>query len=101
MNKQSLSALVVLNVVLLVALLVVTLSPPPAQAQLGGRGDYVMIAGQVVGLQDRALIYLLELKTLRLAAVTFDTRNNRLDIIAGKELAPDMQDAAGGARLQR
>lgn len=90
MNKQSLGALVVLNLLLLVALTVVTLSPEPANAQARGRGEYLMIAGEVAGRQDIKVIYILEMKELKLAAVTFSSRNDKLELIDGKALIQDM-----------
>ena len=55
MNPRSLGALIVLNVALLLALVVVTFSPAPAQAQFGGRADYVMISGFSAGRENQAL----------------------------------------------
>ena len=48
MNKQSLGALVALNIVLLVALVMVSVAPEPAYGQLR-RAEYIMVSGNVTG----------------------------------------------------
>lgn len=96
MNKNSLGALVLLNLVLLAALLVVTFTPPQtAEAQVRGRGDYLMIAGSVTGRNDLKVVYIMEIKSLKLAAITVNTQNNKIDEVAGRQLAPDMEAVPG------
>lgn len=76
MNRRSLAGLVVLNVALVVVLGILCLTPSPAQAQLGdGRGDYLMVAGQIQGRTTQA-VYILDISSGRMIAVTFD-RNRR------------------------
>lgn len=92
MKKNSLGGFIALNVTLLVTLLVVMVLPGgPAQAQRGrGRGDYVMVSGRVTGRSNQAGIYILELKSSRMAAVLFDSRSKRLQTIAGRNLTNDL-----------
>ena len=99
MNKQSLGALVVLNVVLLAALAVVSVLPGEAQAQARrGRGEYVMIAGQAFGAQDRSIIYILEMKGFKMAAVLFDGRKKQLAGIDRRDMLPDLEGRGPVAR---
>ncbi len=92
MKRNSLGAFIALNVALLVALLVVLVLPGrTAQAQRGrGRGDYTMISGRVTGRENQAGIYLVELKSARMVALLFDSRTKRLEKIAGRRLADDL-----------
>lgn len=92
MNKRSLGILVVLNALLLIGLAVVSLTSQPAAAQFGMRGDYTMIAGQVVGRDDQAAVYILELKSQKMVALMFDSRNKKLQTIAGRVVGNDMRE---------
>lgn len=101
MNRKALPVLVALNVVLLVSLLVVTLTPAPAHAQFG-RARYVMISGQAQGQNQRNAVYIIEVNQAKMVAMMFNGGNNRLDIIAGRPLANDMKAAVGrGGRPAR
>ncbi len=92
MNRKSLGALVALNVVLLMALIVVSLTPSRSYAQLGGAaGQYVMIAGQAVGQNNMNAIYITELSSARMVVVMFNGGNEKLDVIAGRELKADVK----------
>jgi hypothetical protein len=95
MKKQSLGALIALNGVLLLALLLVLVLPgPAADAQRRtnrGRGDYVMVAGEVTGRTDQSGIYILEMKSYRMAVVMYDSRTNRLQTMAGRNLGSDLE----------
>ncbi len=89
MNKQSLGALIVLNVVLLAALVVAMLTPPRAQALgLGGR-QYTMVAGAVTGRKDVSAIYIIDLSTSRLIALTFNTADGSITSAGGRDLVAD------------
>jgi hypothetical protein len=103
MKRNSLGALVALNGILLLALLLaVTLPGPSAEAQRvrRGRGEYVMVAGKATGREDQQAVYILELKSYRMAAVMFDSRNNRFDVLAGRNISNDLEsrDNRGGRR---
>ncbi|MDH3583334.1 MAG: hypothetical protein OER86_03885 [Phycisphaerae bacterium] len=71
MNRNSLRGLLVLNVVLLVALAVVSIAPPPALAQNRRAGDYIMVAGQAQGTVAN-VIYITDLNNQAMLAVTYD-----------------------------
>lgn len=90
MNRKSVSALVVLNAVLLVALFVIGLSPAPATAQgLGGGPEFLMIAGKSQIRDNVSTIYLMELRSAQMLAVQFDTRNDSLEVVGARNLGPD------------
>lgn len=94
MNKRSLGALVALNVCLLVALVMVSLTPEKAEAQIGG-SSYIMIAGQVVGRQNENAVYIIETSTARMVSILFNGGNKKLEVIAGRELRDDFRGTTG------
>lgn len=92
MNRQSLKALVALNIVLLAALVVVSLVPQQSHAQLGGgAANYVMVAGEITGKPNQNCIYITELNSARMVAVMFLGGNNKLEIVAGRKLKSDVE----------
>ena len=95
MNRRSLAGLMVLNAALLLVLGVLCLTPEPAQAQgLGaGRGDYFMIAGLVTG-QTTGAIYVLDITSARMVAVTYDQNQRRLVTLGARDINQDL----GGGR---
>jgi hypothetical protein len=98
MNRQTLAALVVLNVVLLVALVVMSIAPPPVQAQGFARAQYVMVAGRVTGREQQDAVFVIELNTGRLAALFFNASNNNLEILGGREMLTDLNASVGRQR---
>ncbi len=96
MNAKTLRWLVVLNVVLVVGLVLLGYTPHPVSAQLGGRGEYVILSGDATGLRkERDVIYIVDVRQQRLAALTFDTRNGKLEQIDARDISKDLR---GGAR---
>lgn len=95
MNKRSLAGLILINAVLLASLVVTAFSPAPAQAQFGAGGQYLMIAGDVVGRDAQAAVYIIELQTGRVAAVLFNGSNNTLEFIAGRNVSEDATRPTG------
>jgi hypothetical protein len=81
MNKQTLGALVALNLALLAALLVVGTPTQQANAQVFVRPQYAMIAGAVPGRIERA-IYVVDLNHARVAAVIFRSSDNTFETVA-------------------
>jgi len=98
MNKRSLGALVVLNLVLVIALAVVSLSPQPAEAQFGGGSNYIMIAGEITGRTNQNAVYIVETQSARMISVLFNSSNKTFQVIAGCDLAADARAAGGGPR---
>lgn len=94
MTKRTLSMLVLINAVLLAAVSA-ALWPQPAQAQLGIGGQYQMIAGEVTGRNDQAAIWIIDRRTQRIAALLFNGANQKLDVIAGREITNDVTGGAG------
>lgn len=92
MNRKSLGALVALNAVLLMALIIVSLTPARTHAQLGGAGgQYVMLAGEAVGQRNMNAIYITELTSARMVVVMFNGGNEKLEVIAGRDLKTDVK----------
>ena len=50
-----------------------------------------MVSGRVTGRESQAGVYIMELKSFRMAAVLFDTRSKRLHKIAGREMGEDLR----------
>lgn len=99
MNRNSLGALVALNVVLLMALIIVSLTPATTHAQLGGAGgQYVMLAGEVTGQKNMNAIYITELSSAKMIVVMFNGGNEKLDVIAGRDLKQDVMAKPGKGR---
>jgi hypothetical protein len=90
MNRKSLPALVALNVVLLIAVVLITLTPQPVQAQFG-RSSFLMISGEVVGQRQRNVVYIIDTSTAKMITVMFNSANDKLEIIAGRDLAQDFK----------
>jgi hypothetical protein len=84
------SALVVLlvciNLALLAALVVVNVSPANAQTERGAN-DYIMVTGKVEAGFDA--VYVIDLKTRRLAAWRFDRTKKTLVAYKGRVLETD------------
>lgn len=92
MNRQTLGALVALNLVLVLALAVVGMTPQPAAAQNFVRPQYMMISGDVPGRVE-ATIYVVELSTSRVAAIIFRSADNRFEVLANPQpMMPDIEN---------
>lgn len=96
MNRQSLGALVALNVVLLIALVLAALAPVrPAQAQFNQQG-YIMLAGEAKSVPlGRKVIYITEISSARMVACVYDSQKEEFDWLAGRELTQDLKAVAG------
>ena len=90
MNRRSLAGLILINAVLLASLVVAAFSPEPASAQFGGAGgQYLMIAGNVTGRDSQAAVYVIDMRSGRVAAILFNGSNNSLEFIAGRNVSED------------
>lgn len=91
MNRQSLGALIALNVTLLVSLVIVTLTPQKADAQPAfGRSQYVMVTGETTARPNEAAVYIFDLASAQVAAVFFSTANNRFEVVGTYDMAGDL-----------
>ncbi len=90
-TKKSLTALIVLNVALILGIAIVTLSPnpQPALAQLGGGSTYTMLAGEATGVTQEQVVYIVDTRSYRVAAITFNSGTTQFRDIAGRELLAD------------
>jgi hypothetical protein len=92
MNKRSLGALIALNIALLAALAVVSLSNR-AQAQGGIRtepGEYQMIAGHITGRNNNDLIYLFEVRSSKMVTFFYNSAANTVDIVDAHVINEDL-----------
>jgi hypothetical protein len=89
-NRKTLGALIALNVVLLAGLAAVCLSPKPAQAQGFAGSSYLMLAGDVVGREQQAAIYVIDVNTGQIATLFFNGSTGKWEEIAYKNVADDL-----------
>jgi len=86
MKKTLIVTLVCVNVVLLAALIMVNLDRVDAQTLRGGN-DYIMATGKIEANFDA--VYVVDMKTRRLAAWRFDRTAKRLVPYKGRQLKMD------------
>lgn len=89
MNQRSLAALIVLNLALLGALVVTTLTPTPAEAQFRAGASYLMIAGEVVGRSQQAGIYVIDLTNGEVLPFLYNTANDRINTYPVRNVSED------------
>jgi len=93
MNKQTLVSLVVINAVLLLGVAITSFTPDQAEAQFGEPSDqYLMISGEATGRGSQDAIYLIDLSSSRIAAVMFNSTNNRLELVGARDIARDYEN---------
>ncbi len=86
MKKGLIVSLVCINVVLLAAVIGVDLRQADAQTFRGGN-DYLMITGRIEAAFDA--VYVIDLKSHRMAAWRFNRTTKRLQPYKGRSLATD------------
>ena len=87
MKNAAIIALVCINVGLLAWVLQSSLSPAQAQT-IRGASDYLLLTGQ---LRDGDAVYVVDLRTRRMASWKFDQRTKRLVQVRGRDLAIDFK----------
>ena len=98
MNKRTLAALLLLNVVLLAGVIVTAFTPTPAQAQIGAGGQYLMISGRIQQRDQQAAVYVLNMQTGQVAAVMFNGSTEQFEPISRRNINQDLQQAGRGGR---
>ena len=91
MNRQTMRALVVLNLVLLATLVVVTVVPQPATAQLRGRDIYTMVAGETQDRDSQDLIHVINLTTGRVVSLIYESENDKLVLIGNLNFSRQLE----------
>ncbi|MBI1370150.1 MAG: hypothetical protein GC162_16035 [Planctomycetes bacterium] len=96
MNRRSLGGLIVLNLVLLLALGLVSFNPPAAQAQLGGNraGDYVMVSGYTPG-HETSTVYITDMNNGLMMAVNYDVNRKAIVPTAARNIGSDFAPVGG------
>jgi hypothetical protein len=93
MRKVLLCVLIAVNVVLLLGLVVTVFKPQDASAQpVPLSGNYLMVSGEILGTTTDA-VYLLNLGTRQLHAMTYDKNTRELRLVGTRDLSRDL----GGA----
>ncbi len=93
MNQRSLSALILINFVLLAAIVAAVVAPQPAKAQFGAGSAYLMIAGEVTGRSQQAAVYIINLRTSAVIPILFNTSNNTINTYPGRIIGQDATEA--------
>ena len=88
MKKALIVALVCVNVALLAALIAVNTSQAQAQTLRGGN-DFIMATGKIESAFDA--VYVIDMKSRRLAAWRFDRTARRLRPYKGRMLTTDFK----------
>ena len=98
MTKRSLATLIAINVILFAALVMVIFAQPrTAQAQaFGSPGKYLMIAGRSPQRENQAAVYIIDVNSARMIAVTINTalRKDQIEVIAGRKVKEDIENAS-------
>jgi len=104
MKKLMVFTLIVVNVALLIGLATRFAKPREAQAQpLGLSGNYLMVAGNVLGTTEDA-VYLLDLGSRQLYALLYDKTRKDILVAGPRDLLRDLGYApapAGGRGVRR
>lgn len=90
-SRSAVRGLVVLNVLLLAALAVVTLSPS-AGAQARPRGSYLMAAGDAQGT-DAGIVFIVDTVSQELVAITWDDNQKQINGVGYRNLVNDAGSA--------
>ena len=97
MTQRSLAVLVILNAVLLSAIaMTFGANPQSAQAQLGGGGQYLILAGSTQQREAQEVIYVMQVNTGQVAAVLVNSGNKRVDRLAPRDVSRDLRGESGG-----
>lgn len=90
MTQRSLSILIVLNVVLLAAIALTFGPVQQANAQLGGGGGYLMIAGNSAQ-SPQQVVYIMDTRNGRIVAMTVNSANDKVEIVGSREVNKDLE----------
>lgn len=98
MEKRTLAALVVLNLVLASAFGILHLSSQPAHAQLGMRApnNYKMVAGDSHQRANQQVVYIVEEDSGHAIALFYNSQNNVWETFDGARIREDIRRIATG-----
>ncbi|QQE12949.1 hypothetical protein JD969_05675 [Planctomycetota bacterium] len=95
MNRRSLAALVVLNLVLVAALVLSSFTTEQTFAQEFGAngGNYTMLSGKISGRSKNDGIYIIQLNTGKAIAAYYDGSSKKFKTIRGVDIAQKISEA--------
>jgi len=95
MRHKKLIGLIALNAILLTSLAMVSFTPQPAQAQLGGAraGDYVMVSARRRGITHDT-VYITDLNNGAILAID-PTPRNELKVVSFRAIGRDFEGRTG------
>jgi len=94
-SRSRCAGLIALNAVLLGVLAVVSLGPQVGAQAARSRGDYLMVAGRVNGV-DGSAVYVIDSRNQEMMAVSLNNTTKALDGIGYRNLANDSRSLPGG-----
>ncbi len=97
MNRKTLGGLIVLNIALLVALGVLTVTPP-AEAQFAGprAGDYVMLSTITPGRPNYETVIITDMNNSAMLGLYYEVSRKRFVPVAFRNIAEDATGARQG-----
>jgi len=95
MKRKALHTLIAVNVVMLLALVFITLTPAPAQAQFSG-AQYIMVGGAVAGRTQQNAVYIIELQTARMITIFYNGASKRVEVVGQNSILDDIQNFGSG-----
>ena len=95
MNRRSLAALVVLNIVLVLALVLSSFTSEQTFAQEFGNngGSYTMIAGKISGRSKNDGVYIIRVYDGKTIAAYYDGSSRKFKTIRGVDLSQKISEA--------
>ena len=95
MNRRSLAALIVLNLVLVFALVLSSLTTEQTFADEFGRpgGNYTMIAGKISGRSKNDGVYIIRIKDGKTIAAYYDGSSKKFKAVRGVDLSQKISEA--------
>lgn len=99
MRTSSIRGLLILNAALLILLGIVTFAPR-AEAQSRARGEYIVIGGEVPGV-DGGAAYIVDTINQEMMVVAFTQTSKRLQGVGYRNLAADAASLARGQQPNR
>jgi hypothetical protein len=98
MSRSMFRGLLMLNGLLIIALVIVSFSPPAAGQRVNRpRGEYTMVAARAQGITEAA-IYIVDASNQEMLVVRYDRSTKSLKFIGFRDLAADAQAAMGRGR---
>lgn len=103
MKIKTMGMLILMNALLLAAVWLVGGSSPQATAQISlnssaSGGPYVMVSGASTGDSGVNVVYIVDMRSSRMAAVIYNGSSNTFTPLSVRDLAKDMEKTPAASR---